>query len=153
MDNEANRKTPPNDNITGARLSAGLPWCTTEDRCEFRDAAPHSGSDVDGNRTGASVLVETGCSDLSQEAVRDTIAFVCDELKSFLLGKNAAYGNSALEPINVFSKLPPKEGILLRIDDKLKRIKNGTTYVGDNDLKDLTGYLILLLVLMELTDE
>jgi len=75
------------------------------------------------------------------------IARVCNELRDFLLEKNASYGNSAFEPINVFSQLPPLEGILLRIDDKLKRIRNGRSYPGDNDVKDLTGYLVLLQVL------
>ncbi len=75
------------------------------------------------------------------------IARVCNELRDFLLEKNASYGNSAFEPINIFSQLPPLEGILLRIDDKLKRIRNGRSYPGDNDVKDLTGYLVLLQVL------
>lgn len=78
---------------------------------------------------------------------RAGIVQVCDELKEFLLAKNESYGNSAFEPINVFSKLDAREGILIRLDDKLKRIKNGRGYPGDNDLKDITGYLILLLTL------
>lgn len=82
--------------------------------------------------------------------MRDGIVRICDDMKEFLLGKNSSYGNSAFEPLGVFSKLPAREGILLRIDDKLKRIKNGKSYPGDNDLKDLTGYLNLLMVLNEL---
>jgi hypothetical protein len=74
---------------------------------------------------------------------------MCDRLKEFLLEKNRSYGNSAFEPINIFSKQPVIEGLLIRIDDKLKRIRNGQSYPGDNDLKDLTGYLILLMILME----
>lgn len=81
---------------------------------------------------------------------RNTIISVCDELKAFLLSKNDSYGSSAFEPSNVFSKLPAEEGILVRIDDKLKRIKNNQGYPGDNDVKDLAGYLILLMVLKEL---
>lgn len=78
---------------------------------------------------------------------------ICDELRDFLIEKNISYGNSAFEPINVFSKLPSIEGILLRIDDKLKRIKNGKSYPGDNDLQDLTGYLIILQVAMAISKE
>lgn len=84
---------------------------------------------------------------------RVEIARVCDELKELLLAKNAAYGNSAFEPINVFSQLPAIDGILVRIDDKLKRIRNRTGYPGDNDVKDLAGYLILLIVLTELGND
>lgn len=83
---------------------------------------------------------------------RSAIARICDDLRDFLLAKNDSYGNSAFEPINIFSQLDAKEGILIRIDDKLKRIRNGQGYPGDNDLKDLTGYLILLMVLLEETE-
>lgn len=82
---------------------------------------------------------------------RARIASVCDNLRDFLLEKNASYGNSAFEPINVFSRLDAREGILIRIDDKLKRLRNGSGYVGDNDVKDLAGYLILLMVLDEVS--
>jgi hypothetical protein len=55
------------------------------------------------------------------------------------------YGNSALEPLGVFSKLSAKEGLLVRIDDKLKRIKNGSLEKDDEDvINDLVGYLVLL---------
>jgi hypothetical protein len=74
------------------------------------------------------------------------IASVCDDLKDFLIEKNIAYGNSALNPIRIFSKSDTKEQLLVRIDDKLNRIKNGKDYAGDDDILDLTGYLILLMV-------
>lgn len=67
----------------------------------------------------------------------------CDEIKLLLLDKNIAYGNSALSPIQIFAKAGSQEGIANRIDDKLNRIKNDQAYVGDNDLDDLIGYLIL----------
>jgi predicted RNA-binding protein associated with RNAse of E/G family len=45
----------------------------------------------------------------------------------------------------VFSKLSAKEGLLIRIDDKLKRIKNGSLEKDDEDVvNDLIGYLVLL---------
>jgi len=71
------------------------------------------------------------------------ISVACDEIKRLLLEKNVAYGNSALSPIQIFAKAGAQEGIANRIDDKLNRIKNNQTYVGDNDLDDLIGYLIL----------
>ena len=71
------------------------------------------------------------------------ISVACDQIKRLLLEKNVAYGNSALSPIQIFAKAGAQEGIANRIDDKLNRIKNNQSYVGDNDLDDLIGYLIL----------
>jgi hypothetical protein len=70
---------------------------------------------------------------------------VLDQIEQMLIDKNQKYGNSALEPIGVFSKLSPREGLLIRIDDKLKRIKNGSLDKDDEDVvNDLIGYLVLL---------
>jgi hypothetical protein len=67
------------------------------------------------------------------------------EIRELLITKNLKYGNSALEPLGVFSKLSAKEGLLVRIDDKLKRIKNGRLEKDDEDvINDLIGYLVLL---------
>jgi hypothetical protein len=67
------------------------------------------------------------------------------EIRELLISKNIKYGNSALEPLGVFSKLSAKEGLLVRIDDKLKRIKNGSLEKDDEDvINDLVGYLVLL---------
>jgi hypothetical protein len=73
------------------------------------------------------------------------VSNVLIEIKDLLIEKNLKYGNSALEPLGVFSQLPAKEGLLVRIDDKLKRIKNGTLERDDEDvINDLIGYLVLL---------
>ena len=70
---------------------------------------------------------------------------VLGEIQEMLIEKNAKYGNSAIEPLGVFSKLSPEEGIKVRIDDKLKRIKNGSLEKDDEDVvNDLIGYLVLL---------
>ena len=70
---------------------------------------------------------------------------VLNEIQDLLIAKNQKYGNSALEPLGVFSKLDAKEGLLIRIDDKLKRIKNGSLERDDEDvINDLIGYLVLL---------
>ncbi len=71
----------------------------------------------------------------------------CDAVKALLLKKNAAYGNSALEPARIMSKASPVEQILVRIDDKLSRIRTSGTEGPDEDtVQDLIGYLILLRV-------
>ena len=72
------------------------------------------------------------------------IAQICDEIKEMLIEKNKSYGDSALNPVRIFAKSDSVEQLHVRIDDKLSRITRGGSYVGDNDLNDLIGYLILL---------
>lgn len=79
------------------------------------------------------------------EVFQSKVSYVLKGIEEMLVTKNKKYGNSALEPSNVFSKLPAKEGLLLRIDDKLKRISNGSYENDDEDvINDLIGYLVLL---------
>jgi hypothetical protein len=73
----------------------------------------------------------------------------CNQIKWLLLKKNISYGNSFQSPISIFSKSSKEDQILVRIDDKINRIKSGSEYIGDDTLIDLIGYLILLLVLRE----
>ena len=73
------------------------------------------------------------------------VSEVLEKIKDLLISKNKKYGNSALEPLGVFSQLSAKQGRLIRIDDKLKRIKNGSLNQDDEDVvNDLIGYLVLL---------
>jgi hypothetical protein len=62
-----------------------------------------------------------------------------------LLAKNEAYGNSALDPLRIFSRAEPDELIRVRLDDKLSRIARGQA-AGEDVEADLLGYLILLRV-------
>jgi hypothetical protein len=72
------------------------------------------------------------------------VCVVLDEIRDLLIAKNRKYGNSALEPLGVFSQLSAKEGLLVRIDDKLKRIKNGSLERDDEDvINDLIGWFSL----------
>ena len=76
---------------------------------------------------------------------QEKVGAVLQEIQEMLIAKNIKYGNSAIEPLGVFSKLSPEEGIKIRIDDKLKRIKNGSLEKDDEDVvNDLIGYLVLL---------
>lgn len=76
------------------------------------------------------------------------ITEVCEEVKDLLLRKNAAYGDSALNPIRVFSKADAEQQLLVRLDDKLSRIcrGQGTDKVSEDTIVDLIGYLILLTI-------
>lgn len=60
-----------------------------------------------------------------------------------LLEKNRKYGDSAVNPIRIFSKASPKEQILVRLDDKVNRWKNQQSDEDEDVILDLIGYLIL----------
>lgn len=67
--------------------------------------------------------------------------------KALSLKKNVAYGDSALHPLQIFSKLGATEGIRARLDDKLARIQRGDEHAFDeNPIDDIIGYLVLLKV-------
>ena len=71
------------------------------------------------------------------------IAVVCDEIKELLLDKNRKYGDSALNPVRIFSKVDSTEGLLVRMDDKLSRIQTSDPKDAEDAYLDLIGYLVL----------
>ena len=77
---------------------------------------------------------------------QEEISAVCNDIKELLLYKNKQYGDSALNPSRIFSKASAVEQLLVRIDDKLNRIKKGAGLVGEDEdvIQDLIGYLVLL---------
>lgn len=74
------------------------------------------------------------------------IASMGAKVIAMLLEKNRRYGSSATKPIRVFSKADPLEGIHLRMDDKLSRIRAGAADDDEDPIYDLAGYCILELV-------
>jgi len=77
--------------------------------------------------------------------VGDKIKQTCDSLNRLLQEKNKRYGNSALEPLGIFNKKSASDGIMVRLDDKLMRVKNSNE-LRKNDVSDIMGYLVLLCV-------
>ena len=71
---------------------------------------------------------------------------ICDEIAKLLIDKNKKYGNSALEPKNIFYKGNAENSILIRLDDKIGRITNNNGEIRTNDIVDIIGYLVLLLI-------
>jgi hypothetical protein len=67
----------------------------------------------------------------------------CLILARFLMGKNKAYGDSALKPVRYFSTADEVEQIRVRMDDKLSRMLRGHS-AGENPAEDFVGYYILL---------
>jgi hypothetical protein len=83
------------------------------------------------------------------EAMTETqqcIMQVFDSMKSLVVEKNRRYGDAALTPKNIFSKLDAGEGLKVRIDDKISRIMVNNGDIRKNDVADLIGYLALLSV-------
>lgn len=75
------------------------------------------------------------------------IVEACDAIKELLLRKNAAYGDSALKPVRLFSKTDNVEQIKVRLDDKLSRLMRGHALPDETleqTTEDLIGYLVLL---------
>ena len=80
---------------------------------------------------------------------QEKISKVCDNVKDMLIEKNRKYGDSALNPIRIFSKSDTVEQLKVRIDDKLNRFKNMQKDDTEDVINDLIGYLILLKVAEE----
>lgn len=68
---------------------------------------------------------------------------ILNYIEDMLIEKNKSYGNSALNPLRVFSKVDAVEQLKVRIDDKLSRIARGNEFIGDDTVNDLIGYLVL----------
>ena len=78
------------------------------------------------------------------KSTQNSIKWTCNEIRDLLLEKNKAYGDSAIQPENIFSKLDNAQAICARIDDKLSRIKQkGLNDLTEDTVQDLIGYLIL----------
>lgn len=76
---------------------------------------------------------------------QEKIVEICDSIKDLLLYKNQKYGDSALNPNNIFYKGDSTNSIKIRLDDKIGRIKN-CEETRINDVADVIGYCTLLLV-------
>jgi hypothetical protein len=81
---------------------------------------------------------------------QEKIKKVGQEVIDLLISKNKSYGDSALQPANIFATGDAIQNLSCRIDDKLMRIKTqGFQGYGEDNVKDLIGYLILLKIAIE----
>lgn len=85
--------------------------------------------------------------------VNQRITMYCEDICDLLISKNKAYGNSALDPVHIFSDVGTLERLNIRIDDKLSRIMRGHEYSNEDTEKDLIGYLILKQIYKRIIDE
>lgn len=113
-----------------------LPWVMTATMLEPCVAKPCGEPPVEG-------VAETQEKDTQAE-----IKEITDSLCSLLQYKNRCYGDSALKPQGIFYKGTAQSSILIRLDDKLGRIRNNRGEPRVNDIVDTMGYLTLLLISM-----
>ena len=86
----------------------------------------------------------------TQEKIKE----ITNAMQDLLLYKNQKYGDSALKPKNVFYKGNATNSILIRLDDKIGRIKSNTEEKPRiNDVADIIGYCTLLLISMDVSAE
>ena len=101
-------------------------------------------------KVGADGLMEWERDLLAPAQTLESLSFAAQvdallqEVGDMLKSKNAAYGDAALTPLRVFSKLDNAAGIRVRLDDKLSRIARGDGSGDEDAVKDLLGYLLLL---------
>lgn len=75
----------------------------------------------------------------------------CMDIRGLLLQKNLAYGDSALNPIRIFSQADSAEQLRVRIDDKLSRLARGDhDWENEDTIMDLAGYLVLLMIAQDM---
>lgn len=101
-------------------------------------------SRTDSNQSSSNLVEEE-----SQAPLANEILEVMEYITDLLISKNAKYGNSAIEPVYVFSgeHLSPLDQIFVQIDHKIARIKRGNKSLEDEDvLLDLCGYIVLALI-------
>lgn len=97
----------------------------------------------------ASMKTTSGTRRRVSKQTQEDVRRIAKEIGEMVVEKNIAYGDSAVDPVRIFSKASPIEQIMVRLDDKISRIQRGQAYPGDNDIDDLMGYLILLKVAKE----
>ena len=80
------------------------------------------------------------------------ITEITNAMRELLLYKNQKYGDSALQPKQIFYKGDAVSSILIRLDDKLSRVmENNDQLPRINDVADIIGYCTLLLIGMGAT--
>ena len=84
-------------------------------------------------------------SEIAFEDFSNKLDTAASDIVELLKNKNKAYGNTALSPVKIFSRLDATEALCARIDDKIMRIKNkGINDQTEDTVDDLIGYLLLL---------
>lgn len=86
---------------------------------------------------------------LGISSFEQSVRYHTSKIADLLIEKNKAYGDSALNPVRIFSQASRIEQLNVRIDDKISRIQRGTDYGDEDTVRDLIGYLVLRLIAEE----
>jgi len=84
-----------------------------------------------------------------ESSFEQSVRYHTNKIADLLVSKNKAYGDSALNPVRIFSQASRIEQLNVRIDDKISRIQRGTDYGDEDTVRDLIGYLVLRLIAEE----
>jgi len=97
------------------------------------------------------IWFQTNTKDVIEEVTTEVLTRrVLERVADMIAYKNKKYGDSALSPIQIFSRLDSSNALKVRIDDKLTRIANsGLSDDTEDTLMDLIGYMALLVVAVE----
>ena len=93
-------------------------------------------------RTVDSLVLRT----MTMGAFENQLLVLMRNARDLLVTKNASYGNSALDPVRIWSEASTREQLLVRLDDKMSRLARGQAS-GEDVAKDTLGYLLLLEIL------
>ena len=77
------------------------------------------------------------------ERFREELGDYLAELRDLLCSKNAAYGDSALNPVNIFSDADAETQLAVQLDHKLSRLMRGDADQEDT-ITDVIGYCVLM---------
>ena len=72
--------------------------------------------------------------ELLNQTAREIVA-ECGALADLLVAKNRQYGDSALQPLRLFSRADAVEQLRVRIDDKLSRILSAQAEIDEKEAK------------------
>lgn len=91
-------------------------------------------------------------SESASQSLPDAVAAWLQTVADTVRERNASYGDSAIDPVRVFSRAPSDEQLRVRIDDKLSRVARGAGATPDT-LVDLAGYIAILAVVQHRADD
>lgn len=105
--------------------------------------ACHKFIDIKGTDKEAEGLRAVGAT--SRQNFEYGVDQVLATVRAHVLAKNIAYGDSALNPVRIFSKSDTDEALRVRLDDKLSRMARGDVNAfAEDPTLDIMGYLVLL---------
>lgn len=83
-----------------------------------------------------------------ESSFEQKVRTILTDVGDIVVARNKEYGNSALDPVRVFSKSDRMEQLKVQLDHKLSRIARGGD-PGLDTLRDLIGYEVLYIIAMD----